>query len=206
MPQDSSYSGDPQVMSDMRSDHEPLGQNNMALNLVKATVLRSQIIIGALISGVLTMSLVLLMVSQGPRQDSDTSLIAGIGGMLWVMSLSAFSLLPILMERSLAVTAETATALGSWLEQAEYGRFRNAPDDPAIDQHLQPLLARWMQSVIVRAAALEGGAMVCLILWLTSSQWWLLVLVGINLGLMLIMFPTPGRLFRWLENRVEQSR
>ena len=161
---------------------------------LKAIVLQSQIICGALMMGVLMTSAILLMLPAGRAEGIPPNIMLLIGCTAWTLITLLAIALPKLRSSHLALPEDSKNLL----DQA----FQDA--DQPVDPSLHSLLRTWNTNLIVRAAMLEGAAILCLVLWLISREEPLLLLVGASLGIMLATFPTFARLCRWLEILIEE--
>ncbi len=161
---------------------------------LKMAVLRMQVIVGALIVGVVMMSAVLSLVSnQQKPQEQVVPVWIGYG--VWLFSTMLGIVWPMLGIGVARVPDDVTDSIDQATQNV----------DQPIDLRMRPWIDAWNRNAIVRAAMLEGGAMACLILWLMTADLSLLTLVGASLSLMLITFPTVSRLVRWLEARKDQA-
>lgn len=161
---------------------------------LRATVLRSQIICGALMMGVLMTSGILLMLPAGKPEGIPPNIVLLVGCTAWTLITLLAIALPMLRSSHLALPEGSKQLLDQAIQDA----------DQPVDPSLHSLLRTWNTNLIVRAAMLEGAAILCLVLWLVSREEALLLLVGASFGIMLATFPTFARLCRWLEVRIEE--
>lgn len=161
---------------------------------LKAIVLQSQIICGALMMGVLMTSAILLMLPAGRAEGIPPNIVLLIGCTAWTLITLLAIALPKLRSSHLALPEGSKNLLDQAIQGA----------DQPVDPSLHSLLRTWNTNLIVRAAMLEGAAILCLVLWLISREEPLLLLIGASLGIMLATFPTFARLCRWLEIRIEE--
>lgn len=161
---------------------------------LKAVVLQSQVICGALMMGVLMTGTVILMLPAGQPEGIPPSIVLLIGCTAWTLITLLAIALPMLRSSHLALPEGSKNLLDQAIQDA----------DQPVDPSLHSLLRTWNTNLVVRAAMLEGAAILCLMLWLISREEALLLLVGASLGIMLATFPTFARLCRWLENKTEE--
>ena len=161
---------------------------------LKATVLQSQIIAGALMMGVLMVGTTLLIIPAGQPEGIPPNIALLIGCIAWTLITLLAIALPKVRSSRLALPEGSKKRLDQAIQDA----------DQPVDPSLHSLLRTWNTNLIVRAAMLEGAAILCLVLWLISREEALLLLVGASLGIMLATFPTFARLCRWLENKTEE--
>jgi len=65
------------------------------------------------------------------------------------------------------------------------------------------LLQVYQLKLIIRYALLEGGAFLNLIAFMVEHQTWSLGIVGVIVGVMILLFPTPGRIHYWIKEQKE---
>jgi hypothetical protein len=161
---------------------------------LKAAVLQSQIINGAFIMGVVMTSTMMLMLPAGQPEGTPRSIVPLIACTAWTLITLLAIAWPMLWSSRLALPEGSKELVDQAIQDA----------DQPVDPSLHSLLRTWKTNVIIRAAMLEGAAILCLVLWLISREEVLLLLVGASVGIMLATFPTFSRLCRWLENRIEE--
>lgn len=162
---------------------------------LKATVLRMQIVNGAIIMGVVTICAVILMLSADPPDAKQGNIMLVVGCTVWTLSTLIALVWPML-----------SFTQHDWSDESKKSLERVIQDaDRPIPSCLQPLLKEWNTKQFVRVALIEGAAIVCLILWLISREITLLVLVGVSISLMLVTFPTLKRMREWMEHVAEKG-
>ncbi len=151
--------------------NEPSGSTSHTVDsssfTLKMVALRMQVIVGALIMGVVMMSMVLLGLA-GNQKPEEPILPAWVGYGVWLFSTTLAIIWPLLGIGASRVPDDMTTSIDEATQDV------NQP----IDVRLRPWIDAWNRNVIVRSAMLEGGAMVCLILWLLTADLSLLTLVG----------------------------
>lgn len=70
--------------------------------------------------------------------------------------------------------------------------------DETIDDRLFPI---YQTRLIVGMALLEGACFMNLIAYMTTAQWWTIVVLGILLSLMVVMFPSLPQFRNWAEDQ-----
>lgn len=149
-----------------------------------APVVRTnQIIVGAMVGGLVICTLVMVFVSGGdPAATPVTALVAaGIAG----MALIARPFLGLIGTDS----DDAARALPE---------SNRTTGDPLVDR----VIGNWTTGNVVRGAVLEGPGLLNAIAYLIDGQWWSLAIVGVMVVWMLGGFPSMNQ----LEQRIEERR
>lgn len=150
---------------------------------IDQTVMLLRIIVGALIMGVVTFSVVAFVVHSGEEHDVEGwgfFSIAAIANTFFVFILrSVFSSL---ITRAAENKAE----------------FQDIPQE----ERFEKLLGLFKTKTIIEAALPEGGAFLVLIVFMVEHQLWVLGLLVPLLGMMLLTFPSRHKVEHWVENKL----
>lgn len=148
----------------------------------KNAVLRTmQVIAGALILGVLVMGAVAASLAIGAEAEAERSqLVASIAAGLSLLVLVVAAIVPANVS----------------------GALREEPGSPAREL---AFYTAYQTRMIVRLALVEGAAMLNLVAAIVDKQQYSLVLAGLLVLIMLAMFPTRGRVERFIKTQVELS-
>lgn len=71
---------------------------------------------------------------------------------------------------------------------------------PVAEEELLPV---YQQKMIIRLGLLEGAAFMNLVVFMTEQQQWSLGIVGLMVVIMIVNFPTPGRIHDWIKEQKE---
>ena len=152
-----------------------------------------QIIVGALLVGVVIFSLILMFGVKPPEKESAegalplTWLLIGFGVMSAGMML--------VLRGVLLGNARRNIAAGSWTAPGGVSAYGAAGD-------AGKLFHSYQMATIVTAAGMEGGALLSLMAYLIEGKPAALVAAG-GFGLLLaLQMPTQGRLDQWLEGEL----
>lgn len=169
-------------------------------DLLSAQRLRvMQIIAAALLVGVLIFLGVVLFLVQIQNNGAGA---APPGNML-LLSLLAVAFFAIQAPLSFIIPRfQTQTAL----RQIASGAWKSPPGASTTDfgTDASRLLAVRQTSMIVGLALLEGVAFFACIAYLLEAQPWVLIIILACVGLMLVSFPTEGRVRSWLSWQVDR--
>ena len=147
----------------------------------------SQIIVGALVLGVLNFAAVAAFIrTTGPQGPPNQAFITYVA----------------LASAGIATVAHfiVSTVMTGQLRKSFVGDREGSVRPPA--QAFQTLL-------IIRSAILEGAIFFCLVSYMPEGQTIAMVAAGVLLLLLLVQFPTMGRMSAWVENELmvaEQMR
>jgi hypothetical protein len=161
-----------------------------------ASLRAMQIVAAALVVGVIAflaivLYLVLAQKQGGANPPPNLPLISLIAaGSLVVATVVSFALPAAIVRSTLR-----RIAAGTW--KPEPGMAAQATDS-------DKLLALYQTTLIVGLALLEGACFFSCIAYLVEGQPFVLAVVAVGVGLMLVRFPTEGRVRRWLEDHKEQ--
>jgi hypothetical protein len=140
-----------------------------------------QIIAGALTAGVLVFGAIVAPLALGNQADTEpTSFVATLAAGFSVLALVVCAIVPL--------NVSGAPAGGS--------------SDPGREL---ALYAGYQTRMIVRFAILEGAAMANLAAALVDRQVYSLAVAGVIVLIMLVMFPTRGRVQRFVKSQIELS-
>ncbi len=148
----------------------------------KPSVLTCQIIVAALIAGVVTFSGFALFagLGDGAEQDGQPSLSFVMVAVAVVTVLARFVVPPVL------VASQRRNALDG-NEEIERENF----------------LGLFVTKTIVENALPEGACFMCIVAYVVEGQWWLFAVVGAVVALMAIGFPTQGKFENWYRTQRE---
>lgn len=150
-------------------------------------VLRTtQIIAGGMIGGVLVFGLIAAMI--GADGDPGDPLVGVIALVFAVSGLGARILVPGLIA---AKKREEIQA------QLSAGEIDESEEMTAV---LYPL---YQTKTIIEYALIEGPAFFVLIAYIITSQLWVLAIGAVLLAIMIVTFPTQGRLEGWIRNQLQ---
>lgn len=152
-----------------------------------------QIIVGALLLGVVTFGLIVVAVVVGPQQLQPRA------DMMTIMA-AAFALVSIgaslLIPQMLVAAARRQIATGKWQPPAP-----GAMMPPALAElgEAGQLVMVYQTAMIVGAALLEGAAFFGIIATMIEKSSLALAVSGVCVVLLLAKMPTIGRLSNWLD-------
>jgi hypothetical protein len=152
-------------------------------------VVTMQIIAGAMIAGVAVFGII--AAAQGLSQPPDPEqmpLVSYFGAALTFFLIAAAAIAPSMIARA---SRQKPMSGRSDARAAKQSEERDLPS-----------YGTYQTMLIVRLALLEGAAFVNLVAVLNEHQWWSLALAGLLLLIMVVCFPTRGR----IEAFVRQQR
>ncbi len=158
-----------------------------------------QIVAGALLMGVLIfLGIVLYMVwiqnkGAGTAPPADMPLLSLLAAVFFVIQAPLSFLIPQFLTRN----ALGQIASGNWKAPPGF----NAADFPS---DASKLLGIRQTAMIVGLALLEGAAFFACIAYLLEAQPWVLAIILVSVLLMMMNFPTEGRVRSWLALQAEQ--
>lgn len=157
-----------------------------------------QIIAGALLLGVLTFLAIALFLVSGRPQGAAGGTADGLPviSVLAVMLLVVDAPLAFVVPSFLMRSAVRRIASGAW--QAPPGS-----DPAAFASDAAKLLTVRQTALIIGLALLEGVAFFACIAYLLEAQPFVLAVVLVAVALMLVNFPTEGRVRAWLERQAD---
>ncbi len=163
---------------------------------VVAFVRTSQIILAALVMGVVMFGVVIVFGMSGgqPKEGSILTLLAVIVG-------GANLMLCFVIPQFVIAANRRKIASGTWMSP------RNQA--PVPDSDAGKLAATYQVKMIIGAALLEGGCFLALVAYMTERQSLSLAVAAVLLLCLLAHFPTLGRVEAWIEEqlrRVEDER
>ena len=142
-----------------------------------------QIIAAALIGGVLAFAAVVTPLALGDQPDAGRTFMASIAAGVSLLALVVCAMVPLNVVPVNVTTAARGEASDSAEELALYAAYQTR--------------------MIVRFAILEGAAMANLAAVLVDKQVYSLALAGLMALIMLAMFPTRGRVERFVKSQIE---
>jgi hypothetical protein len=158
-----------------------------------------QIVAGILLLGVLVFLSVVLFIVHVRNNG------AGIGPPRDLPLLSLLAVLFFAVQAPLAFVVPGLQTRSS-LRQIASGNWRLPPgaSETAFSTDASKLLAVRQTTMIVGLALLEGAAFLACIAYLQEAQLYVLGVVLAAVVLMLVIFPTEGRIRSWLERQADQ--
>lgn len=159
-------------------------------DLARSTVRTVQIIVGALVTGVLVFAgiAVLQRINRPPQQEA---LLAYLGAGFAATALGVRSVIGCIT----AASFRKRIASGS------------APIAPSIASGNPTdgdrLLLAFQQKTIIESALVEGAAFFVLVTFLTVGQWWSLGISAVLVVVLLVPFPTFDRVENWVKYQLE---
>jgi hypothetical protein len=173
-------------MSEYRDDAES-GFNGKEATSVQQHLRVLQIICASLIGGVLIFGGFVLL--QPPQPPATEPVMAFVGAGFAAVGVMTWLLLPMLIDRAAAKrVAQTPQ---------EDGR-------PAPEAVAAALMPQYHGRKIMSMAVLEGAAFMNLVAyWLEHLRWSLAIVGGLVL-LMIVSFPTRGRLHNWAQSLIQR--
>lgn len=158
----------------------------------------AQIIVGALLLGVVIFSVILLV--MGPGQTGPAEVEPGAQATLpltWLLiGFGALEVLMVWIFRGVLLgSAKRQIAAGSWQPpagQATYAAAGNAGQ----------LFHSWLTATIIAAAGMEAAALMALVAYFLEGQPAALIAAGFFGLLLALQMPTRGRLDQWLESEL----
>jgi len=156
----------------------------------------AQIIVGALVMGVLTFGVVVVsgLAGGGGAQGNTLTLLA-------VGFAAAALVLCLLVPNLFASAQRRKIAAGTWGSTSAPG--------PAPDSDAGKLAMLYQTKLIIGAAMLEGGCFLGLVAYMLERQWPSLAMAGVLLLALIAHLPTYGRVEAWIEDqlrRVQEDR
>jgi len=142
-----------------------------------------QIIVGAMIGGVLVLALVTNLIFPWAQAAMDVSMLPLLGAAASFFSIILSFLLPALAANSVPRLLE----------------------DDTVDQQQKCLSEAanvYMVGRMIRVVLLEGSCFLNLIVYLLEQSWLSLIAAAVGLFVMTLSFPTAFAMRRWLEARV----
>ncbi len=168
-------------------------------NLPQPRLRVMQIISSALLLGVVTfLAIVLFLVlvqnnGAGMAPVGNVPIVSIVAVVLLIVQVPLAFLLPAFLTRS----ALRQIASGTWKSPA-------SPDPSDFSTDASKLLAVKQTMTIIGLALLEGAAFLGCIAYLLEAQPFALAVVLVAVILMLVKFPTEGRVRSWLEHQADQ--
>jgi len=165
--------------------------NEQIQQQLAATVRTAQIIVGALVMGVITFGVVVVSgIAGGPGGQGNllTLLAVGFGAADLVLCLLVPNLLAAAQRRKLAAGNAGSTA--------------DPGPAPATDAGQLALL--YQTKLIIGAAMLEGGCFLGLVAYMLERQLPSLVMAGVLLLALIAHLPTPGRVEAWIDDQLRR--
>ncbi len=152
-----------------------------------------QLLVGALMLGILAFGAVILTLAQmgqlGLQADVLVpALLAGV---------SLVSVMPTQVIAHLVLNRNSFAA-------AEPGNTSQSPIDDSAEAHTARLLAMYFQAKVIAGAGLEGAALMNLVGYALAAQWWSLIVPTAAITWMATTFPTKDRIAHWLEHRIRE--
>lgn len=165
----------------------PTEEHPVLLQGLKTT----QIIVGALLIGVVIFSLILMFgVKPEAKEPAEgalplTWILIGFGAMEVVMVW--------VLRGVLLANARRNVAAGTWTAPAGASTYAAAGDAGR-------LFHSWTIATIISSAGMEAGALMSLVAYLLEGQPAALIAAGVFGLLLALQMPTRGRLDQWLES------
>lgn len=150
--------------------------------------LRMQIIAGALASSVVVFAVVALVMRQGEPAESA------------VISYVAIPFTIACLVGSPIVASRVARMARQSLVQ---GTLKPLPDVPAGSGDVGLLAGVYQTRLIVAASMIEGAAFLNLVAYLLEGHVWTLAAAAVLLFILLMQFPTTGRVENWVSDELE---
>lgn len=151
-----------------------------------------QIIVGALVLGVVNFMAVVVFVIRPQAQEA--------GGELPLLTYLAVGFAVLGVLASIVVPAILA---GSLRKSMSVPQGPSGPVGTKESIPIGPLLQMYQTLLIIRCALLEGAAFFCLVAHMIERQTITLAAAGVLLLVLLSQFPTRSRVESWIENEQE---
>jgi high-affinity Fe2+/Pb2+ permease len=167
--------------------------NDISEDRVRQHVLTLQIILGALAAGLTTYLVVVLVIRGLPEAGGEPELLTYCSVGFFFMMLVASSIMPRVM-----VQAQ--------LSQISRGAWKPSTSDSEnadFSTEAMQLLAVHQTQAIVRWAMLEGAGFFALTAYQLEGHWLSMAAALLVLALLLLLFPTRGRVENWIERQRE---
>ncbi|NIN77957.1 MAG: hypothetical protein GTO26_09230 [Planctomycetales bacterium] len=147
-----------------------------------------QIIVGSLVFAVISLASVVLVVGDG--EPAETPMVS---------YLSVLMAIACLVGGPLVAGHIARIGLQTWVQDT-----RTSPLAMPEGSGKASLLANVYQTrLIVAAATIEGAAILNLVAYLLEGRTWTLAAAAVLLFVLLMQFPTSGRVETWVENQLE---
>ena len=160
-----------------------------------------QIICGALVIGPIVAGVLLFVMRDPPRIVQEIDLLAIIIATFAVTIFIAAPIAGMLHLKNLVADLENKEG-----QKLASGRSSSTDDALAEQKWLDSLLGAMQTSTIVRAAMIEGGTQASILVWLLNGSALLLGTFGLGIALLMLFFPTEGRITAKLEDLQSTTR
>jgi hypothetical protein len=164
--------------------------DDLAEKQFRQWVLTSQIIAGALAAGLVSFMVVVLVVGGAPR-GGEPGLMAYVAVGFFVIALLVSVIAPRLIT-------------GDQIRRIANGTWKSPADNRAgidFSSGVSQVMAVYQTQAIVRMATLEGAGFCALAMYFTEPHWLNLAVALIALALLIVQFPTRGRVEDWLDRQ-----
>ena len=154
------------------------------------TLRGTQVIIGALIAGVITFGgIAVLLVKTMPIPPIGNGVGEVVAGIMAVASV-------------VGAIVPSIIANASHSSQSKRRRTDESHPQPVLNEEFNPAhLEEYRNKKIIRAAGLEGGCFCNVVAYIVAQQWWSLALAGGLLVVLMAQFPTATQLKQFLESK-----
>jgi hypothetical protein len=147
-----------------------------------------QIIAGALASSVVVFAVVTLVVRQG--EPAESAVISYVAIPLTIACLVGS---PIVASRIVGIARQSLVQ----------GTLKPPPDAPTGNGDVALLAGIYQTKLIIAAAMIEGAAFLNLVAYLLDGHVWTLAAAAVLLFILLMQFPTTGRVETWVSDELE---
>jgi hypothetical protein len=154
-------------------------------------VLASQSIAGALAAALVSFLIVVLVIFGAPvagRPSFATYIAIGFFAIALVVS--------VIVPRWITSDQLRRIANGTWKPPAK------SPSNADFSSGLARMMSVFQTQAIVRMATLEGAGFCALAMYFTEPHWLNLAVALVALALLVVQFPTRGRIEDWLERQL----
>ncbi len=177
----------PAQPSSLGDEAAPMGPKTLRL-----ATRTNQIVCGALIQGIIMIVGVFWFIGDDADMHESASVYLLIGGLVFVGTTVGSFVAPHLIQGDYAL--EPSDELADAIANVDWNE--------TLPPHVSSLMAAYATQSLVVAAFLEGGAVVNSVFWLLNRNTFHLLLIVLAIVLMVIRFPTLGRLREFLVAQV----